>query len=443
VTGVVVGGGLAGAVAALELAGRGLDVVLVRAAPGATALTWGTLDVAGASPLRRGGLPLRDAASGPLLAPRRRLEAVARPPHPYSVLWPTAPDTKEVEEAAAALHGWLAPVGLPVRGSLDHGRWLADVHGAVRVADLALGSVLAGDLAEAEEVALVELPGLPGFEVRAALRALGAELTALEGPGRPLRALRLALPPGLAELCASPARLARALDDSAARDTLAPALASLGAPGRLLLVPPVLGLTRPEAVQGWVREASGCAVAELVGSPALGLAGYRLDRALGAALERAGVAVRQGRVVSVETSEGAALAVRMAAPGGGAPERIPLDRLVLATGRFLGGGLRERDGVLAEPLLGLPLYDLDGQRVDGAPARRLVRPDYEAEQPLFAAGVRTDARLRPLGADGTPLLANAFAAGELLGGFDPARERDGLGVALLTGRRVADEATPC
>ncbi|RIL05222.1 MAG: glycerol-3-phosphate dehydrogenase subunit GlpB, partial [Proteobacteria bacterium] len=50
---VVVGGGLAGAVAALELATRGAEVALVRAAPGATALAWGTLDVAAATPLRR------------------------------------------------------------------------------------------------------------------------------------------------------------------------------------------------------------------------------------------------------------------------------------------------------------------------------------------------------------------------------------------------------
>jgi glycerol-3-phosphate dehydrogenase subunit B len=122
---------------------------------------------------------------------------------------------------------------------------------------------------------------------------------------------------------------------------------------------------------------------------------------------------------------------------------ISCDALVLATGRFVGGGIAERQGLLVEPLLGLPLYDLGGRRVDGLAARRLVRRDYEGEQPLFGTGVRTDTRMRPLGADGLPRFTNCFAAGDLLGSFDPARDRTGLGVALLSGRRAGAEAASC
>ena len=122
---------------------------------------------------------------------------------------------------------------------------------------------------------------------------------------------------------------------------------------------------------------------------------------------------------------------------------LSCDALVLATGRFVGGGIVERGGQLVEPLLGLPLHDLSGRRVDGLAARQLVRRDYEGEQPLFGTGVRTDMRLRPLGPDGLPRLANCFAAGDLLGCFDPARDRTGLGVALLSGRRAGIEAASC
>jgi anaerobic glycerol-3-phosphate dehydrogenase len=52
-------------------------------------------------------------------------------------------------------------------------------------------------------------------------------------------------------------------------------------------------------------------------------------------------------------------------------------------------------------------------------------------------------RLRPLGSDGLPRFANCFAAGDLLGSFDPARDRTGLGVALLSGRRAGIEASSC
>jgi glycerol-3-phosphate dehydrogenase subunit B len=96
-----------------------------------------------------------------------------------------------------------------------------------------------------------------------------------------------------------------------------------------------------------------------------------------------------------------------------------------------------------EPLLALPLYDGDGRRVDGIPAWRSARKGYGNEQPLFSAGVRTDRRLRPLASQGRPHHARIFAAGDLLGGFDPSRERTGLGVALLSGihaGRAAAEA---
>jgi glycerol-3-phosphate dehydrogenase subunit B len=439
---VVVGGGLAGCAAALALAAAGAEVTVVRAGPGATALGWGTLDVAGASPLRRGGLPLRDAPGAPPLAPARRLEraASAHAAHPYAILWQGSAAGAEVQEAVAALDGWLAPAGLRVTGSLAHTRWLADVHGALRAGDFAFSGAGEGDLGGAEEIALVDVPGLAGFEARAALRTLAAELAAVERRGRRLQLVRLELPPGLRALAPAPARLARALEDPAAQAALGPALAGLGGAERLLLFPPVLGLDGAEQVRGWLREATGSRVAELVGSPALALAGWRLDRALQRALSRAGVELRSARALGVEREGARVAALRVAA--GGAEERLALDALVLAAGRFVGGGVVERDGALAEPLLGLPLFDLAGRRVDGVSPRRLVRRDYEGEQPLFAAGVRTDARLRPLAADGAPL-ANAFAAGDLLGGFDPARERSGLGVALLSGRRAGQEAARC
>ena len=95
---------------------------------------------------------------------------------------------------------------------------------------------------------------------------------------------------------------------------------------------------------------------------------------------------------------------------------------------------------MSERLLGLPLYDADGRRIDGIPARRSARKGYGNEQPLFSAGVRTDRRMRPLGAQGRPHHPRLFAAGDLLGGFDPGRERTGLGVALLSGIHAARAA---
>jgi glycerol-3-phosphate dehydrogenase subunit B len=449
---VVVGGGLAGSSAALELASRGAEVTLVSAAPGATALSWGTLDVAAASPLRRGGLPLRDAASGRPLAPIGRIHAVAaaNAAHPYATLLSAREPEDEVKEAVAALDAWLAPSGLRVQGSLAQTRWLADVHGALRAADLAFSGAGEGDLDSADEIALVDVPGLPGFEVRSALRTLAAEMAAVGLARRALSIVRLALPDALRDVAAQPARFARCLDTDAARDSLRAAVVALGAERRLLLFPPVLGLEPAAGTRAWIEATARCRAAELVGVPSLSLAGFRLDRALDAAQRRGRVERIAGRVQHIEADAARVSAVHVAANvAGGAPNpqpetaKLACTALVLATGRFVGGGIVERGGQLVEPLLGLPLHDLAGRRVDGLAARQLVRRDYEGEQPLFGTGVRTDMRLRPLGAEGLPRFANCFAAGDLLGSFDPARDRTGLGVALLSGRRAGIEASSC
>lgn len=438
---VVVGGGLAGSVAALELRARGVHVTLVRAAPGATALGWGTLDVAGASPLRRGGLPLRDLATGDLLTPIGRVRAVtlANPSHPYATLFRTRAPEDEVKQTVAALDAWLAPEGLRILGSLDQVRWLADVHGSLRAADHALSGAAEGDLGGMEDVAIVDVPGIPGFEAAATLRVLAAEVAALGLGARGLGVVRLALPDALRALTATPVRLARALDGDAAREALGPAVAALGAEGRLLLFPPVLGLDPRAATRAWMEATARCRVAELIGAPPLSLAGARLDFALQAALTRAGAELRSGTADRVAIEGVRARRVGLE----GVAETLACDALVLASGRFVGGGIVDRGGVLVEPLFGLPLYDLAGRRVDGLAPHRLVRRDYEGEQPLYASGIRYDARLRPLDASGSARCANLFAAGDLLGAFDPARDRTGLGVALLSGRRAGEEAASC
>lgn len=436
---VVVGAGLAGAAAALALAEAGAPVVQVAAAPGATALSAGTLDVAGASP-GIATLPWRDALRGSPLLPRERLALHRRgaSSHPWAQLFgageePTLPE-REIEAAVARLAAWLAPAGLALVGSLGANRLLPTVPGTLRVSDFAFTPAASGDLLGASDVAVVDVPSLEGFDARALARTLAREVEVLGLPKLPVSVVHPRLPEALrAE--ASPARLAARLDGDEALAALAGACAGLGAEGRVLLFPPVLGIDRTPALVAALEAASGARVAEALAFPPHALAGFRLQRALDTALASAGVRRVATRVRRV-TTEGDGLRLALDARAAG----LDADAVVLATGRFASGGLAAGSETVAEGLLGLPLYDADGRRIDGIPARRSARKGYGNEQPLFSAGVRTDRRLRPLAANGRPLHARLFAAGDLLGGFDPARERTGLGVALVSGLRAARAA---
>jgi glycerol-3-phosphate dehydrogenase subunit B len=113
------------------------------------------------------------------------------------------------------------------------------------------------------------------------------------------------------------------------------------------------------------------------------------------------------------------------------------EAVVLATGGIAGGGLIGMpDGQLVEPLLGLP--------VEAPSAEHWLADDPfdPAGHPLEAAGIRTDATLRPVDRKGKVVLANVVVVGSLLAGQRYLSERCGDGVAIASGQLAAATIAP-
>ena len=364
---LVIGGGLAGCVAAAAAARDGAEVTLAWRAPGATALYSGGMEIAG---------------------------ELARLPegHPLCRLGMDAMGIgSELDDALSALVSWLQRAGLELVGNARRAGLYADLLGRPRPANLVPASVAPGELsnlrgrrvavvgiegvseydAESTAEAMRELGGVDAFAHAAEVADLppGASLTDLYGRAAPalrgLRAEAVAFPPGLA-----------------------------GLPDRgfeLLAVAP-------------------------------GPHGHRLQQALEAMVAAAGVRSLQ---TAVHGLEGEAGRLRAALAG---DQELVADSFVLATGRFIGGGLVKRRRT-HEPLLGLGVF-WEGE--PAAVSRRLPRLEYLDPGPAFQAGLMTDDRLRPLAADGRVAFENLRAAGAVLGGWDEGGEM-GFGVPLLTG----------
>lgn len=359
---VVIGGGIAGVSAALEAAARGERVAVVRAGPGATALTsgawWGPLPDLLARALTDSALPYLPV-DNPL-------------PHPHG-------------ESVACTHA-------------------AASHAQLRVTE---GAVVVG------------IAGLAAFPAAALARMWGAP-----------EHLTLALPetpPG----GWSPVSLAARLDREP--ELLGNALRA-AAPARAIL-PAVLGFEC--ATWQRVADAAGVPLAEALGVPP-SVPGWRLDRALLAALERAAVPLISGRVTE-RVADGARLhSVRVV--GDDIDRTLTARDFVLATGRFVGGGITAadvtdavdvargrslRDAPLVERALGCDVWiDHLGERFTRVQPVPLTDPARAEPQPLLQAGVHVDAQGRPVSLFGSVHYQNVTARGGVI-----AQTSHGLGAA--------------
>jgi glycerol-3-phosphate dehydrogenase subunit B len=372
---LVIGGGIAGFAAALAALGEGARTALVRRGPGATALAAGGWN--GVPPE-----PVREA-----------LEGVGFPLRVGAALLPHADGRLLASDAAPPAH--------------------------------AAAAVAAG----AEPVLVCGIAGLAGFHAHA-LAALWSDAAALPGGALVFDSVTLAdtpaagwsVPALAARLEAEPHVLAAPLARAARKHGSARAI-----------LPAVLGINAHARVIDAVRDATGIEACEAL-SPAPSLPGWRLDQCLLRALRDAGAHVVRGRAAA-SPSHDAVTAVDVSGADGA--ESIRVGAVVLATGRFIGGGITDSGTGFRETVLGLASSTPDALH----PLTHALRT---MAQPVLSAGLLTDDRGRPARPGGEPAFSNVFAAGSVRAGAETGAlglghaARDGWSAGLLAAAAAGD-----
>ena len=407
---LVIGAGMAGAVAALSAARAGAKVVVARRALGATALSSGAIDVA-VDPHGREEISIENAA-----------KEIARTQshHPYAILQQKLPRLMQaLEFVASQLPELLRP---PSQGNL----LLATPLGTVKPTAMAQVSQTGGNLFSLpDQIAIVGFALDPAFD--ASLVAAGIEAAAAQMNRRlRIQIINIRWPNEVPMAFAKPVEFANALERPGAVDQLATEIRNSLSPSvRLVLFPPVLGRTNCSPCSK-LSSLLDVTCAEVL-SAAFSVPGIRLQAALDGALNRTSIELVDGEV----KREGDGFAI--------APDRsVRPDAVVLATGRFISGGIADQ-GLLREPIFGLPVHvgsELIARRYLGD----WLSGHFVEEQRLFRAGLRIDAELRPLDSEGNPFDMRLFAAGSVIGGYDPAVDKTGLGVAAFTGFLAGEAA---
>jgi glycerol-3-phosphate dehydrogenase subunit B len=398
----VIGTGIAGCAASIFARQRGIEVAQFGHS-GAIAYTTGYFDLLGL----QDGRVLDDPWAG--LAALRRSE----PRHPLSRL-----SDDDIREALARFTETVTNMGIAY--SAPGARNLSALlpYGAAKPT-LSVPATMRPGIEAMQQGAptlLVDFEGLQGFSAR--------EFQVNAGPAWPdLRMVRFGFP-DLEGGQVFPEVMARMLETRATREALAALIRPHLAESRYLGLPAILGIHAPDAVRAAMEALLGLSVFEIPTIPPA-VAGIRLRELFERELPALGVRLEpQNKVSEVAfDATGATLGVHTPMED----LEVRAGAVILATGRFLSGGLRsDRDGV-SETLVGLPIAQPDTR--DAWFRHDWLDPEGH---PVNRLGVAVDAAFRPLGAGGRPFSGRLFAAGALLAHQDWVRQRCGAGLAIAT-----------
>ena len=412
----IVGSGMAGLSAALFAARRGLSTIVV-GRTGEIIFATGFLDLL-AVPAPETGEVWDDPWAG--------LAALvaAQPRHPYARI-----PAERIRSAFDGLVAFLADQGLPYVGEGDRNVQAVTSVGTLktsyRVPATAWNGVVA--LGRRSACLIADIQGLKGFSARQIAATLGDRW-----PG--VRTTRLSLPGSTGPGEVFPERLARSLEVASSREALAAELRPRLGTAAVVGLPAVLGVSGSAEVLRDLETRLGVPVFEIPTMPP-GVTGLRLKEAFERGLKGLGVTLcLESKVVRTEPDPGGGFRLH-AGPVRDVEEVIAARAVILATGRFMGGGLqadRQRVSETAVPPAGQP------PRAPGRLAPRgFPRPPRPPDQPGRGRGRRGLSAGRRGRSGGAPAAARR--------GVDPgppgldahevrvgARDCDGVG----RGRRV-------
>ncbi len=405
---LVIGSGLAGTAAACFALARGLKIIQVAATSGEMAFASGMLDLLGVYPADGQRIWENPWAGLAALSPDA-------PKHPFARL-----GLSVIRDALEEFLGILEAAGLPYRGFHDRNATVLTAAGTTRPTYRVPASMWNGVIAleERQPTLLVDFVGMKDFSAR-----LMSEVLKNRWPE--LRSVRLPFPvpfPG-GELHNT--FLAEALESELVREQIARSIRPHLRGARQVGFPAILGLRAVHRVVGDLEQRIGTGVFEIPTLPP-SLPGLRVREGLQALLQDQGARLLQGVTVLSPSLDGR----RCTGVTAGTSDwctSLEADAILLATGRFLGGGLVADRGRIRESVFGLP--------VTQPPSRHHWHRERFLDprgHPVNEAGLEIDESFRPLGPDGRYAFENLFAAGSVLGHQDWARTKSGAGLAVAT-----------
>ncbi len=403
----IIGAGLAGLAATLFAVNRGLSCIEV-GQTGEINFATGFIDLLGVYPAGK-----KNAGTDPWAD----IDALVRdiPQHPYARV-----PREDIQTAFEEILVFLKDVGLPYVRRMNSNSGVLTSLGTIKPTYCVPHGMWAGveALEQKPPCLLIDIRGLKGFSARQIAAAL-------QGEWPDIRTARVSFPgtDHLNEVFTE--HMASALILPKNRNELAGTLKPHIKDAQIVGMPAILGLYRTQEVLSDLQEMIGVPVFEIPTIPP-SVSGLRLKEAFERGLRAKGVEyISQKRVLKVRHAAAEHFEIDI---GRSTPELTIGSRgIILASGRFIGGGLHADRKRIKETIFDLPVHQPAGRtewhRRDFLDVRGHL---------VNRAGVETDDFFRPLNASRQPAFKTLFAAGSLLAHNDWKRLKCGAGVAIAS-----------
>lgn len=407
---VIIGGGLAGLMCGIRLAGAGERCAIISSGQSALHFWSGSLDLLSALP---DGQEVENPIEGAL-----KIASLA-PSHPYAKL-----GADNFAELATRAKSLLQQAGVHTVGDAARNHYRLSPMGVLRPTWLTFEGYVATPQRSLRwrRVALFNAEGFLDFYPQFLcdeLRRMGTQCHAYTFNLPALESIR----ENPTEMRS--ANIARIFDNENTLEQLADQIKSKMGDAEAVLLPAFLGVDSLNGVK-YLQQRLGCDVAVVATMPP-SVPGIQVQTLLRRYFQELGGLYLLGDTAVGYKAEGNRISSLYTANHGDIALRA--NNFVLATGSYFSGGLEADNREVREPLFGL---DVVSEKERNA----WYENDIFETQPYESFGVDCDKQLRAL--RGGRAIDNLYVAGACMAGFNGVKQGCGAGVSILTALRVAD-----
>ncbi len=416
---IVIGAGLAGLAASCFAVSRGLRTIQVGATPGEMGFASGTLDLLAIHPVGQ-----KKTWEDPWAGIKALVNDCTE--HPYARL-----GIENIQKALNEFLAFLKTAGLTYQGWPESNSIMATCAGTLKITYRVPQTMWQGvlGLKKNHPTLIVDFEGMKDFSARQMVETLGSRWSKL-------KAERLFFPYSFLGMDRHNPLMAQALESSKVRTELSKAIRPVLANAELVGIPAILGLCQSEEIASDLERQIGVPVFEIPTLPP-SIPGLRLKETIESELRKKGANLLSLRRVLAVNSKGKHC-ISIITGKDGFQETLEAKGFILASGRFIGGGLIAKHNSIIEPLLGLYVHQPKERK-------HWHREHFldSLSHPVNKAGLLIDNQFRPLGENGDLAFKNFFAAGSVLAHQDWVRMKCGAGLAIATAWGAVDSFICC